>query len=474
MTSAPQAIPLAVDLDGSLIETDLLIETAFEYLANSPQGVLNLLVWLSHGRARLKQELARLSQLDVALLPYNKSVLSYIAEARKNGCQIYLVSASDGLLVARIARHLEFDGWFASNGVTNLSGPRKLARLTMEFGQESFDYIGNESKDLPVWMGARRAVLVAGSWGAARRLKQAGIEHDVLSAKFGSLKAWFRLLRPHQWAKNALVFVPLLTSHLFNQTALLQSIIAFAAFCLCASGVYVLNDLADIQADRKHPTKRERPFANGDVPVLGGVVLAPILMVLAFGLGLALSGLFELALGVYLAITVSYSFFLKRKVLLDVVALALLYTARIIAGAVAIDVTISQWLLGFSVFLFLSLALVKRYSEIVLRLDLGLPDAHNRGYRSDDIPVLSALAAAAGFNAVVVFSLYLSSDAVRSLYRRPDVLWLACPLFIYWISRMLLLSHRRQLDDDPVVFALRDRTSLLTLASIAVLAMLAI
>jgi 4-hydroxybenzoate polyprenyltransferase len=474
MTSESQAIPLAVDLDGSLIETDLLIETAFEYLADSPRGILNLFVWLSHGRARLKQELARLSQLDIALLPYNKSVQCYIAEARKNGRQIYLVSASDRLLVERIARHLEFDGWFASDGVTNLSGPRKLARLTKEFGQKSFDYIGNESNDLPVWMGARRALLVGGSSGAARRLKRSGIEHDVLSTKAGSLKAWFRLLRPHQWAKNALVFVPLLTSHLFNQTAFLQSITAFGAFCLCASGVYVLNDLVDIQADRKHPTKRERPFANGDVPILGGVVLGPILMALAFALGLALSGLFELVLGVYLAITVSYSFFLKRKVLLDVVALALLYTARIIAGAVAIDVTISQWLLGFSVFLFLSLALVKRYSEIVLRLDLGLPDAHNRGYRSDDIPVLSALAAAAGFNAVVVFSLYLSSDAVRSLYRRPDVLWLVCPLFIYWISRMLLLSHRRQLDDDPVVFALRDRTSLLTLGSIAVLAMLAI
>ncbi len=466
-------IPLAIDLDGTLIETDLLVETAFEYLGREPQGVFNLFVWLSKGRANLKRELARRSQVDVALLPYSPSVLEYIREARRIGRKVYLASASDGHLVEKIALHLELDGWFASDGTLNLSGRHKLARLTTEFGHQEFDYLGNSTDDLPVWQGARRAVIV-GSRSMSERVKISNSDYEVLSSRTFQPRAWLRLLRPHQWAKNTLVFIPLLASHLFNGTTVLQSLGAFVSFCLCASGVYVLNDLVDIHADRKHPTKKNRPLASGTVSLQAAIILAPILIALAFLLAFRISHLFVLVLALYTAITASYSFFLKQKMLLDVVTLALLYTIRVIAGAAAIDVAASQWLLGFSSFLFLSLALIKRYSEMALRFDLSLPDPENRAYRASDLPILSALAAAAGFSAVVVFCLYLSSDVVSSLYHRPNVLWLACPLLIYWISRMLLLSHRRFIDDDPVVFALRDRTSLATIILIGLLGVLAI
>lgn len=306
--------------------------------------------------------------------------------------------------------------------------------------------------------------------GAAEGFDRAG--NETLLARPGA-GSWLRLLRPHQWAKNALVFVPLLTSHLFSQAAFLHSAIAFSAFCFCASGVYVLNDLVDIEEDRKHPAKKARPLASGAVPVRRGIILVPVLIAPAFALGFFLPRAFALVLGGYLLAAAGYSFFLKRKMILDVVALALLYTARIIAGGAATGVVISQWLLGFSVFLFLSLALIKRYSEMMLRADLDLPDPKNRAYRAGDIPVLSALAAAAGLNAVVVFSLYLASDTVKALYRRPDILWLACPLFAYWIARMILLGHRRELNDDPLVFALRDPASLATLAAIIILALAA-
>jgi 4-hydroxybenzoate polyprenyltransferase/phosphoserine phosphatase len=470
--SAP--VPLAVDLDGTLIETDLLVETAFEYLGREPQGLFNLFLWLSKGKAHLKHELARRSTLDVSLLPYNPAVLEHMAKARSDGRDVFVASASDGLLVEQIAHHVGCSGWFASDGLTNLSSHHKGARLSEAFGERAFDYVGNEAADLFVWQRARRAIMARSSPAIARRLKASGIEHEILPGAPRSLRAWIRLLRPHQWAKNTLVFVPLLTSHLFNATALLHSVGAFVAFSLCASSVYIVNDLVDVEADRKHPTKKLRPFASGTVPVLGGIVAAPLLAALAFALAFMVSGMFAAVLAVYLAITSAYSFYLKRKMLVDVVTLSLLYTVRVIAGAAAIDVFVSEWLLGFSTFLFLSLALIKRYSEMALRFDSGLPDPQNRAYRGSDLPILSALSAAAGFNAVIVFSLYLASDTVKALYERPIILWLSCPLLIYWTSRMLLLSHRRQLHDDPVVFALRDRNSLLTIALIAALSVLAI
>jgi len=452
---------LIVDLDGTLIRTDLLVESGLEYLGRRPAGAPGVLVWLLRGKAYLKQRLAEHARVDIAALPYDRLVLDYVAAARQAGRKVYLASAADARLVEQVAQHLGcFDGWFASNGVTNLSRENKAALLADRFGERSFDYIGNEAADLPVWRRARLAILANAADGISRKLKAEAIQHEIILSGREKLGDWIRLLRPHQWIKNVLVFVPVLTAHLFTAAALLQALIAFAAFSICASGVYILNDLVDIQADRQHPTKRLRPFASGAVPVLQGGMLAPALIVLSFAIASLLSGAFVLTLGLYFVITTAYSMFLKRKLLLDAITLASLYTLRVIGGADAIDVFLSEWLLAFSMFLFFALALIKRHSELALRFDAGLPDPLNRDYRVEDLTVVAALAAASGFNAVIVISLYISSGAIQRLYHHPQYLWLACPLFFYWIARLLVLSNRRVLHDDPVIFAVRDPASI--------------
>ena len=287
------------------------------------------------------------------------------------------------------------------------------------------------------------------------------------------LAVWMRLLRPHHWLKNLLVAVPLATAHQFTPGAVLRTLLAFAAFSICASCVYVLNDMIDVEADRAHPLKKARPFASGALSAAAGVPFALVLLAVAMTVAALISPAMLAVLAAYFAITLAYSLVLKRKMMIDVVTLAVLYAIRIIGGGVAIAVPISEWLLAFSLFIFTSLALIKRHSELGLRLQAGLGDPTNRNYRLDDLPVIAAHAAASGYCAVIIFALYLSSDTVRSLYRHPEMLWLACPLLVYWISRVLLLSHRRLLIDDPVVFAMKDKVSIAVGALMVVVGYLA-
>lgn len=467
--------PLVVDLDGTLVRSDLLVETAFIFLGRRPHQIYKIVAWLFAGRASLKSKLAAEVGLDVSSLPYNQSVLASIVAARAQGRRTYLASASDERLVQAVAEHLNmFDGWYASDGVNNLSRDVKAAKLTEQFGMNGYDYIGNEIADLPVWENAHIRIVVNASSSVEKRLAHKGLAFERLLSSRPSMGGWLKLIRPHQWIKNALIVVPLLTAHQFIVNAYVHAALAFAAFSLCASSVYVLNDLVDIQADRQHPTKKNRPFASGTVPLLSGLALVPLLLSCAFGIGYFVSLSFIGVLATYLVLATAYTFSWKRKMLIDAITLAGLYTIRVIAGGVAIGVPISQWLLGFSMFHFLSLALIKRYSEMAIRFDAGLPDPTNRNYKAGDLPVIASLAASSGYSAVIVFFLYLSSDAVRALYRYPDILWLAGPLLLYWISRMLMLSHRRLMHDDPIIFALKDWVSLAILGLIGVLGFVAL
>ena len=280
----------------------------------------------------------------------------------------------------------------------------------------------------------------------------------------GRVAIWLRALRVHQYAKNALLFVPVLTAHKFDLATLIASGLGFVAFCLAASAVYLLNDLVDVEADRLHPTKRERPLARGDLPAAHARMAIPALLAGAFALAFAVSATFAGVLAVYLVATTAYTFHLKRQLVVDVIVLAGLYTLRVIAGAAAIDVVVSEWLFAFSMFMFTSLALIKRYVELNRRADAALPDPANRDYRVDDAGIVATLAAAAGMNAITIFTLYISSPAVAKLYRHPAILWATCPILMFWIARALLLAHRRQMDDDPIVFALRDPASRWVLA----------
>ena len=472
-TGAPA---LVVDVDRALVRTDLLVESIFAYLGRRPLAAPRLLVGLLTDRAALKQRLAQAVEIDPATLPYEPMVLARIAAVRRDGGEVFLVTGLNLRLAQAIADHVGADGVFASDERTDLTGPAKARRLVEAFGEGGFDYVGHGVADGPVWAAARDRMVIDGRPSLIRRLAAQPGELACVKGpdRRSRLRAWLRLLRPHQWSKNLLAAVPLLTAHAFTLPALAQTALAVTAFSLCASSVYVINDLVDIQADRGHPTKKNRPFAAGDLPVLAGALGAPLLLALAVAVAALVSVPFLAVLGGYWLLTSAYTFILKRKMMIDVVALAALYTLRVVGGAAAIAVPVSEWMLAFAMFIFLSLALIKRHSEMAVRLDAGLPDPTNRNYRVTDLPVLIALSAAAGYSAIIVFCLYLSSPAVYALYRHPKALWLELPLLLYWISRAITLSHRREMNDDPIVFALKDRVSLATAVLVGLVGVLAL
>lgn len=473
-TQAQERIPLVVDLDGTLIRTDLLVESAFAHVGANPMAALGVVAALGRGKAALKAHIAEKTEIDAAHLPYDEAVLDLVRRARAEGRPTVLASASNERYVKAVADHLGlFDAWYGSDAANNLSSSRKAALLVEKFGEKGFDYIGNERADIPIWRVARKAIGVRLSGSLASHLKILSPEAEILPSPGNAVRAWAKMLRVHQWAKNALVFVAPLTSQHLNFATLPQILAAFLAFSLAASSIYILNDLVDIDADRKHPSKKRRPLAAGTVPILEALVVAPVLLIGALVISALLAPKFVLVVLLYLALTTAYTFVLKRKMMVDVVALAALYTLRVIGGAEAIAVPVSEWLLGFSMFIFTALALIKRYIELAARLDADLPDPTNRNYRKADLPVILAMAAAASFNAITVFALYVSSPAVNALYAHPRRLWLMCPVLLFWLGRVLMLAHRRMMDDDPIVFAIKDTRSYLAAASAGIIILLA-
>jgi 4-hydroxybenzoate polyprenyltransferase/phosphoserine phosphatase len=464
---ASACVPFVVDLDGTLIRSDLLVESAFAYLAHHPGGIGKLLAALLRGKAALKAHIAAVTEIDAAHLPYDPRVIELIGEARAAGRPVYLASASNERYVGAVAAHLDlFDGWFASSAIENLSSAAKAARLVEAIGQRGFDYIGNDAADLAVWSRARQRIAVHPSAAVQRKLLALDPAAVILRRDGSRLRNWVKLLRVHQWAKNALVFVPLVTAQHFDLASLGEAVAAFFAFSLAASGIYLINDLVDLDADRQHRTKKHRPLAAGTIRILDAMVIAPVLVTAAVAGAFLIAPLFGACLLVYVALTTAYTFVLKRKMIIDVVTLAMLYTLRVVSGAAAIAVPMSEWLLAFSMFIFVSLALIKRYTELAGRLDANMSDPTNRNYRKIDLDIVAALAAASGFNAVTVFTLYISSETVRQLYAHPRALWLICPILMYWIGRILMLAHRRHVDEDPILFAVKDRVSIAAVAMI--------
>jgi 4-hydroxybenzoate polyprenyltransferase len=415
----------------------------------------------------LKSSIAEYVTVNATHLPYDSDVLKMVDQARSEGRPVYLASASNDLYVSTIAAHLgRFHGWFASDNDRNLSSTAKAQLLVQEFGEGNFDYIGNDQSDLAVWRAARCRIAVHPSRSVRLNLLAIDPTAVLIEPPAGRLKAWVKLIRCHQWAKNGLIFVPLLTAQRFDLISIGQAALAFFAFSLAASSIYILNDLIDLDADRGHPTKKLRPLAAGTVPIFEAMIVSPLLMLAALALASAVSLWFCAVLVSYAVLTTAYSFALKRKLIVDVIVLATLYTIRVIGGAAAISVLVSEWLLGFSMFVFLALALIKRYVELTALRERNLPDPNTRNYRKADLEIVGALAAASGFNAVTIFSLYISSDTVRYMYSRPILLWFICPILMYWLGRALVMAHRKVMDDDPLVFALKDRNSRVAFAMI--------
>lgn len=456
-------VPLCVDLDGTLIKTDLLWESLVALVKRRPWLAAVVPFWLLRGRAHLKAKLAARVQLDAASLPCNREFLEFLRAEKGAGRDLYLVTASDAQPAGEVARHFGlFREVLGSNGKLNLRGRNKGARLAERFGEHGFDYAGNSSVDLPVWQRARAAIVVNGAPGLETRARRRSEVSRVFAPEQSRLKAFIRALRPHQWVKNLIVFVPLLTSHSLTERAkVLHALLAFVAFCLCASGAYVLNDLLDIEADRHHPTKRLRPFASGDLPLPVGLITLPLLFAASVVMAWPMSPRFVAALALYVALTTSYSLRIKRVPLLDVFFLSGLYTIRLVAGHEATGIQYSFWLLVFAIFIFLSLALVKRFIELDAAQLRSTPEIKGRGYTISDRGWVAALGIASGYAAALVMAFYVNSVQSATLYRHPLRLLLICPLLLYWISRMWMIAHRGQMHEDPIVFALRDRVSYL-------------
>jgi 4-hydroxybenzoate polyprenyltransferase/phosphoserine phosphatase len=454
-------LPLVVDLDGTLVNSDLLIESFLGLARTQPLVLLRLFGWLREGKAVFKAAIARRVDLDIAMLPYNGQLVDWLRAEKARGRPLVLATASNRKYAEQVSEHLGlFDEILASDETLNLSAHRKRDRLIERYGREGFDYAGNARDDLEVWPAAREAVVVNPSSGVLDQARAVARVTRVFSDR-STLKHHLRALRPHQWLKNTLVFVPLFAAHLYHQPiAIVHALLAFIAFSLCASGVYVLNDLLDLEHDRYHRSKRDRPFAAGAVPIAQGLLLIPVLLACAALIGAFLNSTFLLVLSLYFAITVGYSINFKRRLMADVITLAILYTMRIIAGVTALAITPSFWLLAFSMFFFLSLAIVKRYSELIALVQNGdTKQPRGRAYHVDDTELLASLGGASGYLSVLVLALYINSADTQRYYSQPEIIWLACPLLLFWVSRVWVLAHRGMIHDDPVVFALRDRVS---------------
>lgn len=462
---------LVVDLDGTLTPVDTLVESCIQVIRRQPWKVPSLLRALMAGRAQFKQKVAELASLSAAQLPWRQELIDYLTTERARGRRIVLATAAHESVAAAVADRLRlFDDVIATRDGHNLKGRAKLQAIQRLVGND-FVYAGDSAADVAIWQHAAGAILVGVSPAVARSVAV------PIEGRFGSgaetWKAWLAAVRPHQWIKNTLVFVPVLTGLAIGDAARLGvAMLAFLAFCLAASATYLLNDIWDVESDRTHPRKRDRPFASGRLPMLQGLAAAGLLFTLALGVAALVSVPFVLMLFGYAVLTTLYSMVIKQYIVLDVLTLASLYTWRVLAGAIAISVQISTWLLAFAVFIFFSLALVKRCAELVTMQANSRGETHGRNYSVGDLVVLWPLGIAASLSSVVVLGLYIGSPE-SSHYASREALWLVALALLYWIARVWIKTARDEMHDDPIVFALKDRGSRQLVATMAVLTLVA-
>ena len=472
------SLPLVVDLDGTLIRTDILLEAILSYLKHGKNSFLKLPYWIIQGKAELKEHLALQVPVDVAHLPYNKDVLEFLKNEKLENRHLVLATASHRLNADQISEHLGIFGKVIAteNGI-NLSAKAKRDRLIAEFGEKGYDYIGNSHDDLPVWESAQKIYLVDPNPGVQREIRKTGNIEKLFISRGSIMNPWIKALRPYQWLKNLLIFIPLLASHQFvNGSLIFHAVLAFILFSLTASSGYLINDLLDLDSDRHHTRKRFRPLASGDLPIQLGIVSAPLLFFAAFTTSLFLMPIaFSIALVIYYALTIAYSQFIKRMMVVDTIVLAGLYTVRVIAGSYACELVPTFWILAFSMFLFLSLAMVKRYAELMDARSKGETEqTKGRGYFPDDVEIIANLGSSSGYLSVLVLALYIQDFRTVKMYHTPELIWLACPILLFWISRVWMIAHRGEMHDDPVLFAIKDKASLLTGVLFATVFILAI
>lgn len=456
-------LPLAVDLDGTLLFTDMLFESLAEHLRRRPLWTMGQMIQLPFSLAATKARLQSRASLDMASLPVNEDVLAYCRRARSAGRPVWLVSASDQGIVSNVAdRFGVFDRAIGSNGVTNNKGGAK-ARLLQAEAPQGYEYIGDSRADMKVWAKAKAASIVGGGQTRRHAVERLGVPVvQTFARPARGPAAWITALRLHQWTKNILIFVPAIMSMaIIDPSVLLTLLLAFPLLGMLASGAYILNDLVDLAADRSHPSKCRRPFASGRLKLWQGFVASPVLILAGLAGGVLLSPAFAVTMLVYLVTTLSYSLMLKRAALADTMTLAFLYSWRLVMGAVLAGVALSHWLIVFSMFLFVSLSLAKRHVEVLRRGDAGERRIANRGYRAEDATLTLGFGLASATAAPLILVLYIIESAWPSgVYSAPEALWIAPVALALWLMRVWLLANRGELHDDPVVFAFRDGRSL--------------
>ena len=467
--------PLCVDLDGTIISTDTLFESMLLSIKQKPVVLLLIPIWVLSGRANLKEKLSQIAIPNPEYLPYKEEVLDFIRTEKSNGRRIILVSATQRIIAESVAKYLGlFDEVLATDSSINLRSKNKKELLVKLYGEKGFDYIGDSSADFLVWASSNEAILVEPSKKVLSKAKKESNVTKVFKSNNHLFKSLIKEIRVYQWLKNVLIFLPLLMAHKSGLNSFWLAITAFISFSLTASFVYVLNDLLDLESDRQHPRKKFRPFASGKLSIHQGFVLTPILLLLGFGSSLFFINYeFSITLLIYLIITTAYSFYLKKVIILDLIILSCLYTIRLIAGAAAVGVEVSQWLLGFSIFFFLSLAIMKRYTELRVMIEQNKSKTSGRGYHVEDISFLRNIGPASGYLSVLIFALYVNSEKVISLYHTPQFLWLTLLCLLYWISRIWIIAQRGNMHDDPIVFTAKDPVSYIVWLLIAVLAVMA-
>ncbi|MDF7808298.1 UbiA family prenyltransferase [Pontiellaceae bacterium B12219] len=454
--TADKSIPICVDLDGTLVKIDTLHQALFLLLRRKPACILQIPGWILKGKAYLKDQVMQRVELDASVLPYNTKLLSWLKKEHAAGRKLILATASNYRTANAVAEHLGiFDDILASNAETNLRHNRKLTAIQERF--PTFGYAGNDNADFPIW-DAADIVILANPNTATKKGYAIRADHIFLDQRtWGSM--FIKAIRCQQWLKNLLIFSPILLAHRFTDLGnLIHAGIAFIAFSLAASSIYILNDLFDLSADQHHPRKCRRPFASGDLPITIGALTAPLLVLTSLSLCIFLPFPFFITLLIYFGITTAYSWRVKQMPIADVLTLAILYSLRIVAGSVATGTEVSGWFIEFAIFLFLSLALVKRTSELkeIQHSASEEKSARERGYSVSDLPLLLSCGTTSGYISVFVFTMYLGSDKVAELYTYPSLLWIFCPLLLYWITRIWHLAWHGKMEDDPVAFAARD------------------
>lgn len=465
--------PLYVDLDGTFIKTDMLHECFFSALKKEPLVLFWVFFWLLKGRPYLKQKLWEISNINVASIPVNESVHEFIQEQKQRGRKILLATASIEQIAAQFCQHYPvFDDYLGSDESVNLKGSHKLARIEQE--SPVFAYMGNSSEDYLLFDKAAESYLVEPTSKAKRKRKTIAFVKEFEDKSRSFTKAFIKQIRLHQWLKNMLLFVPLFVDgQFFNVASIALVLLAFVSFALLASATYIVNDLVDLESDRAHPNKRNRPLAAGRISLVDGIAISTLFFALSFFIALQINIMFFVVLCVYLLLTLSYSFKLKTYFGMDVVALASLYTIRIFAGAAALGIAVSFWLLSFSMFVFLSLALVKRCAELVLLAKHEKESAHGRDYNVSDLQVFIGFGTSSALLAVLMYCFYLNTDILTTKYPEPRLLWLSILPLTYWLIRMWVKTIRGEMHDDPIVFSLKDKGSVISVGMVCLITLLA-